>query len=266
MEDCRGFGLTPEENWSSLVLVRVYRTNHIPIGEKGNTVPVGYVFVADFKKFGPNALWKLPGGHKCDADNTPLDTAVRELREEAGIEVTRSAFRHLGKYFREQPTPHWDLYFTATISEKDRDWMNGGHVGNQGEVPKFFSIEDLYALVQKGGFIRHQFDELVELGALLPMGRDAEDAENGAVPEPHRGTRIPIGEVSIAERCSVPQKERCALALEFLSGIQGLIRRVTCIDHQKKLWEGSIDASNSMFGVDATEAALSLIEQQRSHR
>jgi 8-oxo-dGTP diphosphatase len=70
----------------------------------------------------PNAgAWDLPGGF-CDGFEHPADTAVREAREELGVEVRLGAFvgMYVGSYlFQEEELPILDCFWLATIESGD---------------------------------------------------------------------------------------------------------------------------------------------------
>ena len=65
--------------------------------------------------------WNGLGG-KCEADESPLETAKREFEEEAGVSLSLEAFRPLGVLtfpnFKAQKDQDWTVFvFTAELSE-----------------------------------------------------------------------------------------------------------------------------------------------------
>ncbi len=65
--------------------------------------------------------WNGLGG-KCEPDESPLETARRELREESGLDLPADAFRPLGVLqfpnFKAHKNEDWIVFvFTATVSE-----------------------------------------------------------------------------------------------------------------------------------------------------
>lgn len=62
-------------------------------------------------------LWELPGGF-CDGWEHPADAALREAREELGVEVLLGDFigMYIGSYeFQDETVPVLDMYFRATL-------------------------------------------------------------------------------------------------------------------------------------------------------
>jgi ADP-ribose pyrophosphatase YjhB (NUDIX family) len=90
-----------------------------------NPRPTGGVVVVDGDRFlairrarEPHAgAWELPGGF-CDGFEHPRDTAVREAREELGVEVRLADFvgMYVGSYlFQDEQLPILDCFWLATI-------------------------------------------------------------------------------------------------------------------------------------------------------
>jgi len=195
-EELGDYRLGDIQDWASLIFPRVMRELTIldqdgePVvgsdGKKKTRVQtVGYVLVIDRGKFGDRAQWKLPGGHKkkterCKPsekpDETPLDTALRELEGETGIRMPRHAFSYCGKWLHWRED-HWKCLFVAELGEDDVAWMNGHHPENEGEEAKFFTVEEFYALVRESKFMREHYEMLVEYTAVLPFDRDKQLAE-----------------------------------------------------------------------------------------
>lgn len=174
--ELREFGLTASSDWASLVFIRVLSgvklTREQLLGwekhdEKSELV--GYVLVID-PKFGARAKYKMPGGHKQN-NETPLETAVREMEGETGIVAAPEALRYAGKYLSWRKD-HWKCIFIATISEADRNWMNDHHPGNEGEKLAFLTIDEFYVARRANKILSEHYDKLVELGIILPLGRD----------------------------------------------------------------------------------------------
>lgn len=65
-------------------------------------------------------LWGIGIGGKVDANESPLQAAVRELQEESGIQVVPEALRFLGEYDWNTPeaTYHGFLFLLETTPEK----------------------------------------------------------------------------------------------------------------------------------------------------
>ena len=90
-----------------------------------NPRPTGSVIIVDGGRYlailrarEPNAgAWDLPGGF-CDGFEHPRDTAVREAREELGVEVRLAEFvgMYVGSYlFQDEQLPILDCFWLATI-------------------------------------------------------------------------------------------------------------------------------------------------------
>lgn len=90
-----------------------------------NPRPTGSVIIVDGDRYlairrarEPNAgAWDLPGGF-CDGFEHPRTTAVREAREELGVEVSLGAFvgMYVGSYrFQDEELPILDCFWLATV-------------------------------------------------------------------------------------------------------------------------------------------------------
>lgn len=175
------WGFSPTEEWSSLVFVMVFAGqspfthSELMSWDEGRRPLCGYILVAD-PKFGDRMKWKLPGGHKMNAEN-PLQTAARELAGESGIKVVPEALRYCGSYPVRYPAPHYRVIFSGSITEGDRDWMNGHTEGNEGERPKFFSLNEFWELVREEKVLKVHLQYLEELALVLPPRAQREKAE-----------------------------------------------------------------------------------------
>lgn len=94
-----------------------------------NARPTGSLIVLDGDRFlalkraaePRSGLWETPGGF-CDGWEHPADAAVREGREELGVEVTLGDFvgMYVGSYeFQGETLPVLDCFFLATIEHGD---------------------------------------------------------------------------------------------------------------------------------------------------
>ncbi len=169
------FDLGEIRDWAGFTFIRVLPNPAPKTSEDDETVtrdhiPLGYVFVIDLK-FGSGAQYKLPSGHKKSVDATPRETAAREMLGETGIPAEPKFFRYVGKWLGWRKD-HWRCLFVVDITEKDRDWMNGLDAENEGEQPKYFSVDEFYECVRRGDFMRAHFRMLEEVALILPLGRD----------------------------------------------------------------------------------------------
>ena len=81
--------------------------------------------------------WNGPGG-KVQPGETPLECAVREVREETGLTVSRLTEQGVVDfYFGEKPEPDWvvHIYMTSTFSGEPRE-------SDEGEL-RWFSLDDI---------------------------------------------------------------------------------------------------------------------------
>ncbi len=164
------FGLSEEDQWAAFILARVF--DPLNVDDEEHFPPKGYVSVIE-PKFGDSARFKMPSGHRSVLeDKTPLDTAWRELRGETGIKLSMSSFEYIGKELGSR-RDHWCCIFTADMDYRnDASWMNSNDPGNEGEKPKFFTVDEFYRTVREGGYLRNHFELLENLELIYPLGRD----------------------------------------------------------------------------------------------
>lgn len=127
------YSLTDE--WASLIINQV-------VNEDGAVL--GYILVQNPNY--PNPKWKLAGGHKEDGE-TPIETARRENQGETGLRLPQEAYTELphGLEWRRYPTPHWSILFLAAVTFADVRLINEHDIGNEGEVVRYFTLEQLKA-------------------------------------------------------------------------------------------------------------------------
>lgn len=185
MDTIERYELGDVTDWASLVLPTVYPGDE-PFTEEQlmgwdesslELVPIGYVFVIERRKKNPK--WKLPSGHKkrdedvkgWEFDRTPRDTARHEQSSETGIDLPVSAFSYAGKYLSWKED-HWKCLFSSKMTVASLEHMNSDHPENEGEEPKFFTVDEFYDLVRRGEFLIEHYEKLVEYGLIFPFGRD----------------------------------------------------------------------------------------------
>lgn len=86
---------------------------------------------------GRKSLWKFPKGHKNYPDEDEIDTALRELKEETGIEISRAAVISstplTEQYFYERQKSNTNEH-SGIIKKINTFWL--GQVGHHGsEAP-----------------------------------------------------------------------------------------------------------------------------------
>jgi 8-oxo-dGTP pyrophosphatase MutT (NUDIX family) len=167
-------GVQPSHDFSAYIFPRVFAAGTLDMTEETETsrIPRGYVFVIEPKRKDP--VYKMPAGHRKGGEN-PLQTAMRELAGETNLVLRQDRFRYIGRKWWSHPSPHWGVLFTADVDEReDLPWMNDQHAENEGEQPKFFSVDDFYSLVREGKFMSRHYRLLTDpsFTLLLPLGRD----------------------------------------------------------------------------------------------
>ena len=154
-------GRQPLRDYSSLAYIRVY-----PDGCLGEGEPIGYVFVIQMGR--PDVRYKMPGGHK-DPGEVPRRTACRETEAETGLKIPLDRFVHVDTRNVWHPSAHRLVLFTANIERGDVPWMHSLHPQNEGEQPKYFSVEQFRDLVAHDEFLPSHLERLQNAG-LLPFG------------------------------------------------------------------------------------------------
>jgi 8-oxo-dGTP pyrophosphatase MutT (NUDIX family) len=152
-------GVKPNDDFASLVFARVTNGRNV----------VGYVFVIQSNR--DDAFYKLPGGRRQNGES-PLETAVREFREETGIQVKPEKLEFRTAMHLHKPKPHWSLLFACSIDKDDAAWMRDDHPGNEGEKPKFFTVDEFWQLIRDKDFSKFHYSRLCEDNLILPLGRD----------------------------------------------------------------------------------------------
>lgn len=170
------YGLGTIDQWASFTLIRVLSNYAEGLSDDERVkaklhVSRGYVFVID-PKFGNSAQFKLPAGHRKNGED-PLGTAVREAQGETGISIPSERFTYITKELGDgRGGKHWKCYFVAYIFEYELRGMNDFDVENEGEKPKYFTVEEFYQCVRGGRFRRDHFAMLEKCALILPFGRD----------------------------------------------------------------------------------------------
>lgn len=142
MQPWEAAGVMPEDECCSLMFVRVFPNEHI--GELEHLL--GYVFVIEPARDDPK--YKFPGGHRKPGED-PLQAGVRELEGEAGAVCDPEHCNFINAEPKKGPVEHWSCLFTADMGISELPWLNSSHVENEGEVPRFLTIEAFAAEVAK---------------------------------------------------------------------------------------------------------------------
>jgi ADP-ribose pyrophosphatase YjhB (NUDIX family) len=146
------------DEWASLVINQVV--------DAGGTV-LGFIMVMNPNR--PYPKWKLAGGHK-EAGETPLQTAMRENQGETGLRLPPEAYKELtvGLDWRRRPTGHWSILFLAQVPITDVPLINEHDIGNEGEIVKYFTNEELDSEIRDHGVLSDHLFKL-HLVAKLPV-------------------------------------------------------------------------------------------------
>ena len=121
--------------------------------------------------------WNGLGG-KLEPDESPLEAAVREVREESGLDLPPAAFRALGSVTFPNFKPHkgedWNVWvFMARVSDAHRATPVQGPEGSLHWVP----AADVLKLNLWAGdrhFVPHVLDEKTFFGTLWYRGQEVE--------------------------------------------------------------------------------------------
>jgi 8-oxo-dGTP pyrophosphatase MutT (NUDIX family) len=159
------YGLEGIDQWAAFILPRVHK-EVLDLDGKILQPPLGFVFIID-PKFGESAQYKMVAGHKKEGE-TPLDTAVRELVGETNLRAANiDRFAYVDKVLARR-RDHWKIIFTVDIDEVEMQWMNSDHLENEGEIPKFFTRDELQDCVNGGRFMIDHARMIDQFALVLP--------------------------------------------------------------------------------------------------
>lgn len=79
------------------------------------------IVVQQFRKLVNKTTIELPGG-KIESNETALEAAIRELREETGI--VSEEFLHLGSYINSESTIEVNLFFTNQVTRIGKSYLD----------------------------------------------------------------------------------------------------------------------------------------------
>ena len=168
-----GFDLGDVIDYSSLMFIKVLSNHTDGLSDEQREeaklhIPLGYVCVID-PKFGDRAQYKMPAGHSKPGE-TPLDTVIREVQGETGIPVPKERVTYVAKQLGYRKD-HWRVLFVGYIFEHELRYMHDRDVENEGEKPKYFTVDEFYECVRNDKFMRAHFSMLMEYNLVLPFGR-----------------------------------------------------------------------------------------------
>lgn len=146
MQPWEAAGVKPEDECCSLMFVRVFPNEHI--GEREYLL--GYVFVIEPERDDPK--YKIPGGHRKPGEN-PLEAGIRELEGESGATCTPEHSTFINAEWKKGLVEHWSCLFSADVGIGELPWLNSSHVENEGEVPRFLTLEDFAVEVARNGIL-----------------------------------------------------------------------------------------------------------------
>ena len=167
------FQLGDVTDYSSLMFIKVLSNHADGLSDEQREeaklhIPLGYVCVID-PKFGDRAQHKMPAGHSKPGE-TPLDTVIREVQGETGIPVPKERVTYVAKQLGYRKD-HWRILFVGHIFEHELRYMHDRDVENEGEKPKYFTVDEFYECVRNDKFMRAHYSMLREYNLILPFGR-----------------------------------------------------------------------------------------------
>ncbi|MES2995082.1 MAG: NUDIX hydrolase [Patescibacteria group bacterium] len=180
----------PDDTWSVIAFIRVFPNGALsvdPIGRelteeeaaakavRPKRIPLGYVFVIDYCKSQP-WYYKMPGGKKHD-DETVLTTGVREIYGETGLALSPEThhYQYEGAVWRGR---FWNVLVSVDVEENVLSLLNSEHHENEGEVPKYVSVDEFHRIMADQGFLPSQYHRLYEKGLII-VPPDTHEGMNG---------------------------------------------------------------------------------------
>lgn len=88
---------------------------------------LGMIYLGHHKKAGD---WIPPGGH-IEIGETPSDAAIREMKEELGVDITKDLLKPLTLSVKQINRPdsgcmaHYDIWHLVMIDKQDFDYLKG---------------------------------------------------------------------------------------------------------------------------------------------
>jgi hypothetical protein len=96
---------------------------------------------------------------------------VVELEGEIGLRVPLDQIHYVNSEWIRSKTSHWSCLFTVDITEADICWLRDNHPENEGEIPRYVTVEQFYEEVRGNRFLNFHYNRLVEAALILPLGR-----------------------------------------------------------------------------------------------
>ena len=141
---------TEQDKWSALIPVAVFSNSK-------QRELIGFILVKETRgNRGIKPYWKYCGGKRKAGESHPSITALRELREETGLILSLDTLIEIDtRWQKNYNGGHWVITYLAHIFECDVHKINSEEIGNQGEVPKYFSVLEKKELITYNKFLRH---------------------------------------------------------------------------------------------------------------
>lgn len=146
MQPWEAAGVKPEDDCCSLMFSRVFPDEHI--GELEHLL--GYVFVIEPARDDPK--YKIPGGHRKHGED-PLQAGLRELEGESGAKGAPEHCTFINAEWKRGVRDHWSCLFAIDMGISELPWLNSFHDENEGEVPKFLTLENFRDEVAQNGIL-----------------------------------------------------------------------------------------------------------------
>lgn len=148
-------------NWSSLIVVAVFS----PLEPRELT---GFILVKETegrKRLQP--FWKFPGG-KGEGGESPRGTAVRELQGKTGLKLRPSTFIIIKRVVKRRGAYRYRVFTYLTgIYEDEIHHINWNALGNEGEIPRYFTVEDIEDLHGNNHFLPTHIEQMASITRAL---------------------------------------------------------------------------------------------------
>ncbi|OGM90872.1 hypothetical protein A2755_01555 [Candidatus Wolfebacteria bacterium RIFCSPHIGHO2_01_FULL_48_22] len=111
-----------------------------------------FVFVTDSDKPDPKRIKCVGGREKSGVDLFPEDTAIREIKEEIGLEI---AFHRVKELIKRNRGKYSDNFFTLEISKNEADKMTKGN-----DIEEIHIIKEWDIQKYRNNFLTQHFHNL----------------------------------------------------------------------------------------------------------
>jgi 8-oxo-dGTP diphosphatase len=107
----------------------------------------------------PNpGLWDLPGGGR-EGDETPAETALREVEEEFGLRLDPGCIDYARRYPSVDHPGHWGWFLAGTVTEAE---IASIRFGDEGQEWAMLAVEDFLGRPDAVPFLRHRLVDYLD--------------------------------------------------------------------------------------------------------